>query len=130
LLGQTFGTGTFKRAVTTAIEGDFTLIDVGNVVDHGVEKVPIVRNQQQGAGVILEEIFQPKNGVEIQVVGRLIEQQQIRRTHQGLRQVQAHPPAAGEVGNRTVHLFVGETQTGEHFARPRIGGITVGAVQL
>ena len=130
LLGQTLGTGTLERAVTTAVEGDFALVYVGDIVDHCVEEIPVVGNQQQGAGVVLEKVFQPQDGVEIQVVGRFIEQQQVRWTHQGLRQVKAHPPATGEVGNRTVHLFVGEPQPGEHFASPRIGGITVGAIQL
>lgn len=47
-----------------------------------------------------------------------------------MRQVQAHPPATGKVSDRAIHLFVGEPQTGEHFARSGVGGITVGAVQL
>ena len=64
------------------------------------------------------------------MVGRFIEQQKIRRAHQGLSQVQAHPPATGKIGNRAIHLFVGKAQSGEHFARPCIGGVAVGAVQL
>lgn len=95
------------------------------VVDH-VAHV----DQQQGARVALEPLFEPDDGVEVQVVGRLIEQQQVRWTHQRLRQVQAHPPAAGEVADRAVHLLVGEPQAGEQLARPGIGGVAVGAVQL
>ncbi|VVO45435.1 hypothetical protein PS723_06624 [Pseudomonas fluorescens] len=77
LLGQTFGASTFESAVTTTIERDLALIDVGHMVDHGVEEVPVVGDQQQRARVILEPVFEPQNGVEVQVVGRLIEQQQI-----------------------------------------------------
>ena len=57
LLGQTLGTGAFEGAVTTAIKGDFALIDVGDVVDHGIEEVPVVGDQQQGTRIILEEVF-------------------------------------------------------------------------
>ena len=45
-------------------------------------------------------------------------------------QVQAHAPAAGEVGDRTVHLLVGKPKAGKHLASAGIGGVAVGAVQL
>ena len=77
LLSQAFGAGAFEGAVAAAIQDDLLLLDVRDVIDHGVEEVPVVGNQQQGAGVTLEPVFQPQNGVEVQVVGRLIEQQQV-----------------------------------------------------
>ena len=64
------------------------------------------------------------------MVGRLIEQQQVGRAHQSLRQVQTHPPAAREIGYRTIHLFVGEAQPGKHFAGAGIGSVAIGAVQF
>lgn len=127
---QTLGTGTLKGAVTTTIERDFALIDMRDVIHHGIQEVPVVRDQQQGAGIVLEKIFEPQDGVEVQVVGRFIEQQQVGGAHQGLRQVQTHAPAAGKVGDRAIHLLVREAQTGKHFARARIGGVAVGAVQF
>ncbi len=68
--------------------------------------------------------------VRVEVVGRLVEQQQIRRAHQCLRQVQAHPPATGEVPDLTIHLLVGEPQPGQQLAGTGIGGIAVGAVEF
>jgi hypothetical protein len=73
LLGQTFGTGALESAVTTAIQGDLALIDVGYVIDHGIEEVPVVGNQQQGAGVAFKPLFEPDDGIEVQVVGRFVE---------------------------------------------------------
>ena len=64
------------------------------------------------------------------MVGRLIEQQQIRGTHQCLRQVQAHPPATGEITDLAIHLLVGEPQTRQQLARPSIGGVSVGTVEF
>ncbi|VVO26674.1 hypothetical protein PS706_04695 [Pseudomonas fluorescens] len=130
LLGQAFGASTFERGVAATVERDFLLFDVGNVVDHGVEKIPVVGDQQQGALIILEEVFQPQDRIEVQVVGRFVEQQQVRRAHQRLCKVQAHAPAAREVGDRAVHLFVGKTKAGEHLAGAGVGGVAVGAVQL
>lgn len=64
------------------------------------------------------------------MVGGLVEQQQVGRAHQRLGQVQAHPPATGEVADAAVHLLVGEPKAGQQLARARVGGIAVGTVQL
>ncbi len=130
LLGQTFGTSPLEGAVAAAIESDPALLDMGDVIDHGIQKIAVVGNQQQGAGVTLEPVFKPQNGVEVQVVGRFVEQQQVRGAHQCLRQVQAHTPATGETADLTLHLFVGEAQPGQQLASACVGGITVGAVEL
>ncbi len=90
---------------------------MGDVIDHFVEKVAVVGDQQQGTRVALEPVFEPDDRIEIEVVGRLVEQQQIRRAHQCLRQVQ-------------IHLLVGEPQPGQQLAGTGIGGIAVGAVEF
>ena len=74
LLGQAFGTRAFERGIAATVKGDFLLFDMGDVIDHGVEEIPVVGNQQQGALVTLEEVFQPQDRIEIQVVGRFVEQ--------------------------------------------------------
>src|SRR6202012_5305029 len=94
------------------------------------EEILVVGNQQKGAGVALEEVFQPQDRIEVQVVGRFIEQQQVRGAHQRLGQVQAHAPAAGGVGDRAVHLVVGKAKAGKHLAGAGVGGVAVGAVQF
>ncbi len=74
LLRQTLGTRAFERGVAATVEGDFLLFDVGDVVDHGIEEIPVVGNQQQSTWVALEEVFQPQDRIEVQVVGRFVEQ--------------------------------------------------------
>ncbi len=64
------------------------------------------------------------------MVGRFVEQQQVRGAHQCLRQVQAHTPATGETADLTLHLLVGEAQPGQQLASACVGGVTVGAVEL
>ena len=43
--------------------------------------------------------LQPDDGVEVEVVGGLVEQQHVGAAEQGARQVQAHAPATGELGD-------------------------------
>ena len=57
-------------------------------------------DEQQRARVAAEPVLEPQHRVEVEVVGRLVEQQQVRAAHQRLREVEAHPPAAGEARHR------------------------------
>ena len=54
----------------------------------------VVRHEHDGAGVVGEERLQPRDGVDVEVVGRLVEQQQIGLRDQRPRQQHAPPPAA------------------------------------
>ena len=130
LLRQTLGTGALERRIAAAVEVDALLLQVRDLIDHRIEKIAVVGDQQQGARIALQPAFQPDDCIEVQVVGRLIEQQQVGRAHQRLRQAQAHTPAAGKIADRQAHLRIAETQAGQQLARPRIGAVAVGAVQL
>ncbi|CQR23523.1 Uncharacterised protein [Yersinia enterocolitica] len=44
-------------------------------------------DQHQCTGVAFQPFFQPDNGIQIQMVGRFIEQQQVRAAKQRLCQV-------------------------------------------
>ena len=98
-------------------------------VDHAVEKIAVMRNDDQRAGIALEPVFQPDDGVQIQVVGRFVQQQQVGRAHQRLRQIQAHAPAAGKAGDRLLHLFQREAQAGQQLLAARAHGVGVGIGQ-
>ena len=130
LLRQAFGAGALEGRVAAAVEGQLLLLEVRHVIDHGVEEIAVMGDQQQRAGIALEPLLQPEDGVEVEVVGRLVEQQQLGRAHQRLGQIQAHAPATGEVADAPVHLLAGETQAGQQLARTRIGAVALGIVQF
>src|SRR5690606_22902833 len=62
----------------------------------------VVGDEQHGAAEILESLFQPGDGTDIQVVGGLVEQQQIRLGHQRLRPQHTTAPATGKLGQGLV----------------------------
>ena len=57
-------------------------------------EIAVVRDDEQRPGIALEPLLEPDDGVEVEVVGRLVEQEQLRRAHQRLREIQTHAPAA------------------------------------
>ena len=100
LLRELRGARLLERAVVAAIDRRLLVLDVDDAVDDAVEELAIVRDQQQRAGIVAQPALEPDDRVEVEVVGGLVEQQQVRRTHQRLRDVEPHAPAAGEIAHR------------------------------
>ena len=51
--------------------------DFSNFIDGDIEKITVVRNQDECNGIMRQILFQPVAGFEIEMVGGLIEQQQV-----------------------------------------------------
>jgi len=96
LLGKFRRTLLFEGGVVAAIRVRHAVLEVDDAIGHSIEKLAVMRDQQQRPRIIAQPGFQPKDRVEVQVIGRLIEQQQIRAAHERLRHIQPHAPAAGE----------------------------------
>ncbi len=67
----------FKRAVVTGVLEHRLLFDMNNFIHHRIEEVAVVGDQNQRALIAFQPSFQPDHRVEIEVVGRFIEQQQV-----------------------------------------------------
>ena len=72
------------------------LRDVWRLVTHRIQEVLVVRHDQYGMLVFLQVIIQPNDGVQVQVIRRLVEHQQNRLHEERPRQGDAHAPAAGK----------------------------------
>ena len=73
--------------------------------DGHVEEKAVVRNQHEGVRIGFQIRFQPVARFEIEVVGRLVEQQQIGLFEQQLGERDAHLPAAGELFHAALPVF-------------------------
>ncbi|CAJ0800102.1 hypothetical protein LMG18090_03947 [Ralstonia mannitolilytica] len=112
--------------VVAAVALELLLLDVQRDVAHGVEEFPVVRDHHQRAGIPREPVFQPDHGIQVEVVRRFVEQQQVGRTHQRLREVQPHAPAAGEARHRLRGLRHREAEAEQQRLRARRRGVAVG----
>ena len=73
--------------------------------------------------------LEPRERMYVEVVGRLVEEQQVRRDEEGLREGDAHAPAAGELSRRLgLHVDV-EAEAGEQLRRARLRVIGVELVE-
>jgi hypothetical protein len=121
--------GFFEGAVVAAVARQLAILEVQRHGGHRVEKLAVVTDHDHRAFVALEPAFQPDQRIEIEVVGRFVEQQEIGRTHQRACQLQAHPPAAGEAVDRIVQFGGLETEAEDQRLGARLRIVRAGVVQ-
>ena len=119
----------FKAGVVTGVERQPLGVDMRDVRGAAIEKITIVRHHHQRAAKRTQPFFQPHHRVQIQVVGRLVEQHQIAAAYQRLRQIQTHAPAAGELRHRPLDIPRGKTQPRQQRRRPRFGAVAADVIQ-
>src|SRR5690606_16944744 len=121
LLLQVGGVVALVRVGAAAVELEDLLGDV-------VEEVPVVRDGDDGAGVVGEVAFEPQHGLGVEVVGGLVEEQQVGLLEQELAQRHAAALTAGEVGDGPV---AGRAAQGVHglfelgVELPGVGGVEI-----
>ncbi len=129
LQGHLLGAHVLEAAVVAAVALELGVLDVHGDVGHRVEEFAVVADDEQGAGVALKPGLQPHQGVQVQVVGGLVEQQQFARAHEGARELQAHAPAAGETVHRALEFVEPEAQAEDEGLRACRGVVRAGVVQ-
>ncbi len=72
-------------------------------------------------GKISKEIFQPVDGLDIQMVRRLIQEQDIRASEKRLRQKHAHLLLRGQLRHRQRMLFIRDAKAIQQSCRLRLG---------
>ena len=80
--------------VGARIVGQHPEIQIRNPRDDRIEKEAVVRNQNHGMWIVGEILFEPVARLEVQMVRRLIEQQQRGPSEQQLGQRKTHLPSA------------------------------------
>jgi len=99
------------------------LADFDNAADDLVEELAVVRNDEDRARITLEIFLEPEQRLEVEVVGRLVQQQQIRLLRQQPRQVRPHHPAAAHLARRAVEVRLAKTQPGEDLLGPGLQAV-------
>ena len=102
-----------KLAVTHLVVIDFAQRDLDGAVGDIIDESAVVGHEQQGCVAVFQEGFQPLDGLDVQMVGRLIEQQHVRASQQQFGQLDTHAPAAAELAGGTVKVAALKTQSGQ-----------------
>ena len=97
------------------IVGYFVVVNpsAGNLngaVRHVVDEGPVVAHQHHSPRTCFQKVLQPLDTLNVQVVGRLVEQEHIRTTQQKFRQLNTHAPSSTELRCRPVKIAPVESQ--------------------
>ena len=99
-----------------------------DAVGHRVQEVAVVADHQQGALPAPQGALQPLHRLDVQVVGRLVQDQQVGRFQQQTRQQRPRLLAAAQVPQRHLPLRPREAQTLQHLGDAHL--VVVAALPL
>ena len=111
--------------VAAGVGDDGLVVDVGGVGADVVEEVPVVRDGDDGAVVAIEEVLEPVDGLEVEVVGGLVEEQRFGVAEEGLGEEDADLLAALQLGHLALVELVGDVE-----ALQEDGGVGLGFVAV
>src|SRR5258708_28312286 len=116
-----------QRALTRAILsvvaqiGDkHSILDNPNLGSQRIHKVAVVRNKEQGTLEIAQHLFQKLTRLQVQMVSRLVQDQEIRSLQGQLGQGHATALAAAERADRLEYVVAAKEGTGQKTARARL----------
>ena len=112
-----------EEVVVAGVAHQAGVLQVDDLVRHLVQQGAVVADDQQGSLPVGKVGLQPHGRFQVQVVGRLVQQQEIGPGEQGASQCHAHAPAAGKfrTGPRLCRLV--ETQAGQDAGGAGGGGL-------
>ena len=59
--------------VVAGVDDDGVVVNVGDVGADGIEEVAVVRDDDEGAVVVGQEVFEPVDGLQVHVVGGFVQ---------------------------------------------------------
>ena len=86
-------------------------------VAHPLEEVPVVRDDDQRPRPAVQEVLQRGQRVDVEVVGRLVEQQHVRLGHEQSQQLQSAALATGQLADRRPLRVPHEAEPLAHLGR-------------
>ena len=111
--------------VVARIDAQLAVVEIRHMGADHIQEVTVVRNDDHGAVALVQHLLQPADSVDIQVVGRFIEQQNIGVGEQRLRQQHAQLPARRDFAHRAVVLLHRNAYAQQQFAGARFGGVAI-----
>ena len=135
--GLVLGSRPLVLAVGAAVLDDLADVGLGGPVevehpgDRLVEQFEVVADHQQRALVLAQESEQPGLGVDVEVVGRLVETQHVGAGEQDAGQLDPAALAARQRADRLIEAGIGDPESRRHRPCFALGGVaTVGPERL
>ena len=93
-VAQSFRMAALEFVITAGVEGQPAALEMEDVTDGAVEQVAVMADEEDGVRVAGEIAFEPECPFEVEIVGRLIEKEQIGFGAEYTGKGHAHAPTA------------------------------------
>ena len=104
-----------KFAVVYSVVVDTSEVYLDRSVGNVINKSTVVAHKHDGLCFRHKKVFEPLYGFDIQVIGRLVEQQHIRTSQKQLGKFDTHAPATAELRCRTIEILSYKSETYQSF---------------
>src|SRR5205814_4683734 len=84
-----------------------------DAIDLAVEELPVVGDQQERLARAAQETVEPLQRRHVEMVGGLVEEQELRILQEQRGERRAHLPPAGELGGRAMQRGLPESEAAE-----------------
>ena len=129
VVGAGGGAGLDESIVAAGIELQLAPLQMQDEFAGGIQKVAVMADDQHGAAIAQEKILQPQHAFQVEIVGGLVQQQQVGCGEEDRRQRHAHAPAAGKFLAGAQLVFRRKAQAGQNFGGAGRRGIGVDGFQ-
>ena len=99
-----------KLRIITRITLCGSILNLVDHINHIIKKHSVMGYNNNRLRIVLQISFQPSNGCNVQVVGWLVQKQDIRLTQQQLDKRNLRLLSSGKITERFLSLFLGETE--------------------
>ncbi len=108
--------------------GQLAIVEMQDPLHGAVQQATVMADDDDGMGIVVQIAFQPQRPFEVEIVGRLVQQQHSRAPRTAPRQRHPHPPAAREGRTGLQHFLRREAQALEDRRGPGLGrpGVDIG----
>ncbi len=96
LVGKPLLLAARKRRIVAGPGRELSAIELDDPRGQALQEGAVVRDEHHRTGILGEKAFEPRDGLDVQVVGGLVEQQHVRLRHERAREEHAPPPSAGQ----------------------------------
>ena len=114
-----------EARVVAGVAGDRLVVDVEDVGGDVVEEAVVVADHDRGPAEPLQELLQPPDREDVEVVGGLVEEQGAGPAREDLGQQDPQPEAAGKCGHRVTMNTCREPQSFKDRRRARVRRVAV-----
>ena len=110
-----------EARIAAAPQGQLSAVEVEDLLRDVIEQIAVMADDENRRRAGLQIVGEPQHAFEVEIVRRLVEQQDVglREQHRGERH--AHPPAAGKFSERAALRGLVEAEPFEDPRRPRRG---------